>query len=294
MRVNEASKGDMHVTSQDQAFANMSFLGKGVWVDQLYGNKLAMNMASANLLEIETGAFWADGRYVQVELPTSVEVANGQTGLVRHDLLCLKNKIVNGHDNFSFVVLQGTPAASNPSDPTPQNDHISDEYGESYAPIARIVLNGLVPTVEMLCSFLPVWSADIDGSRLAKKSVPGDRLKDGTIGQDKLDQATRDFLSQTARIQGESWTQNIVVTVRRNRPYLAYLNGYVYCFAVIGNPEALNIYRLDGTRIASVAKGAKSEGNIINNVSVSFTFTENGNIVTIWTSTNATSFVFGL
>lgn len=202
MRVNEASKGDMHVTSQDQAFANMSFLGRGVWVDQLYGNKLAMNMASANLLEIETGAFWADGRYVQVELPTSVEVANGQTGLVRHDLLCLKNKIVSGHDNFSFVVIQGTPAASNPADPTPQNNHISDEYGESYAPIARIALNGLVPTVEMLCSFLPVWSADIDGSRLAKKSVPGDRLEDGTISQDKLDQATRDFLYRIERWNG--------------------------------------------------------------------------------------------
>ena len=201
LSVNEARFGYNHVTSQDAANENMSIVGPGVYLDPLYGSKCAMSFSGANSLVIDTGAVWANGHYVTVKSPKIVSIANGQSGYKRNDIVCIHCHIddfgqESATESYELVVKQGTQTTGTPDDPVIVNDAISNLVEDSYAPIARVKLEGLVPTVEPLMTMLPALMDLITTGRIENKAVTKAKLADHCVGQDQLETTVWDSISQ--------------------------------------------------------------------------------------------------
>ena len=201
LSVNEARFGYNHVTSQDAANENMSIVGPGVYLDPLYGSKCAMSFSGANSLVIDTGAVWANGHYVTIKSPKTVSIANGQSGYKRNDIVCIHCHIDDfGHESatasYELVVTPGTQTTGTPDDPVIVNDAISNLVEDSYAPIARVKLEGLVPTVEPLMTMLPALMDLITTGRIENKAVTKSKLADHCVGQQQLETSVWDSISQ--------------------------------------------------------------------------------------------------
>lgn len=208
LHVNEARLGWAHVGSQDQANANMSIIGPGVWLDPVYGSKCAMEMTSANTLQISSGCFWADGHYATIDPAVVVDIANGQAGMKRNDLVCIHCAIENFGtedqiENFDIVVLQGVSTSGTPSDPTLTVDGITNKVPESWQAIARVRLDGLTPIVESLLHLIPPITAQI----------PGSRIEPHTIGQEQLATSVWDSISQEECFAGRSTTNLLQISL---------------------------------------------------------------------------------
>lgn len=200
LSVNEARFGYNHVTSHDAANENMSIVGPGVYLDPLYGSKCAMSFSSANSLVIGTGAVWANGHYVTIKSPKTVSIANGQSGYKRNDIVCIHCHIddfgqESATESYELVVKQGTQTTGTPDDPVIVNDAISNLVEDSYAPIARVKLEGLVPTVEPLMTMLPALMDLITTGRIENKAVTKSKLADHCVGQQQLETSVWDSIS---------------------------------------------------------------------------------------------------
>ena len=198
LHVNEARMGYDHVGAQDQANANMSIVGPGVYLDPFFGNKFAMEMTSANTLQIETGAVWANGHYVDLDHAVELQIANGKTANKRHDLVCIKCTISdlggeNQVDNYDLVVLQGEQTTGTPVDPEVPTDGLTDKVAESYAVIARVSLDGLTPTVEMLLHTIPSLMTPIESWQLAAGAVNSREIANNSVGTEHLESFVFDY-----------------------------------------------------------------------------------------------------
>ena len=209
LSVNEARFGYNHVTSQDAANANMSIVGAGVYLDPLYGSKCAMSFADANTLVISTGAIWANGRFVTVSTPETVNIANGQSGYKRNDIICIHCHInnfgnANATESYEIVALRGTQVADDPTDPAITNAAISNLVEDSYAPIARVKLDGLTPDVESLMTMLPALMDLITTDRIADKAITKAKLADHSVGQTQLETSVWNSISQAVLLSNNA------------------------------------------------------------------------------------------
>ena len=247
LSVNEARFGYNHVTSQDAANENMSIVGPGVYLDPLYGSKCAMSFSSANSLVIGTGAVWANGHYVTIKSPKTVSIANGQSGYKRNDIVCIHCHIddfgqESATESYELVVKQGTQTTGTPDDPVIVNDAISDLVEDSYAPIARVKLEGLVPTVEPLMTMLPALMDLITTGRIENKAVTKAKLADHCVGQQQLETSVWDSISQTREVTISSTeiAANNGNLVRTNLPTIL---GYK-AVGVVGMKIGMSLYTM--------------------------------------------------
>lgn len=245
--VNEARFGYNHVTSQDAANENMSIVGPGVYLDPLYGSKCAMSFSGANSLVIDTGAVWANGHYVTVKSPKTVSIANGQSGYKRNDIVCIHCHIddfgqESATESYELVVKQGTQTTGTPDDPVIVNDAISDLVEDSYAPIARVKLEGLVPTVEPLMTMLPALMDLITTGRIDNKAVTKEKLADHCVGQDQLEKTVWDSISQTREVTISS-TEIAANNGNLVRTDIPAIHGYK-AVGVVGMKIGMNLYTM--------------------------------------------------
>ena len=139
--------GQEHITSADQGAYNMATYGDGQFVCER-GSKFAVTIASNNSLTIADGEAMMQGRYIKLPIGTteSVTIDNGSSGMKRKDLICIRytKDSGTGVESAAFVVIKGTPAASNPSDPSYTEGDITD--GNDLVndfPLYRVNLDGL-------------------------------------------------------------------------------------------------------------------------------------------------------
>lgn len=134
-----------HVTSDQVGASHAGSIGPGALILD-YGESLAYSIVSNNQINIADGVFMIQGKRGWI-IPGTVEqinIATGQNGQYRNDLICIKysRDPESSVESFDFEVVQGTPGASG-TDPTVTTGDINDGALESYSPIYRVRLNGI-------------------------------------------------------------------------------------------------------------------------------------------------------
>ena len=169
--------GQAHVTAADQGSLNAAMFGGGSYVLDR-GSKLAATIVSNNKIEVADGDLMIQGRHARLDEGSTVNltIENGQQGYLRNDLIVARytKDGSTGVENVNLVVIKGTPAASNPSDPAyTSGDIINDHVLTADFPLYRVPLNGLtVQTLVPLFSVFPAMKKIVVGST-APGSVTG-------------------------------------------------------------------------------------------------------------------------
>ena len=140
-----------HVTAEQAGALNISIFGSGRYITK-YAQGLEVSVASSNKVNIAPGALIVDGRFVVNERAEQVTIANGTQGKWRKDLVILTLKVdaSTGIGTTALSTIQGTPAVTQDAakDPAYTPGDLSKGQYQAQVPIARVILNGLTPTVE--------------------------------------------------------------------------------------------------------------------------------------------------
>lgn len=152
-------KGTPHITSQQDRMKN-----QGIWGDQVYilntGQMLEPQVQSSNEIRIRDGALMAQGALscVKVNSYDSVTIQNGSQGVKRIDLICWQYTYDAEQDveSAEWVVIQGTPAASDPQQPAYTEGDIQQGDELVQVPIFAVHLDGInVTGVDVIPEVMP-------------------------------------------------------------------------------------------------------------------------------------------
>ena len=160
MKIITGYKAEPHITAQQDRNVNMGIFGTGAYIANL-GNKLAATVVSANEITIADGLLVAEGCTAEVERGTSesMEIANGSQGMLRTDLIVVRYTKASGTgvEDMQLAVITGTPAASNPADPSYNTGSIAAGDTLVDFPLYKISLNGIsIETVTRIPSIVSV------------------------------------------------------------------------------------------------------------------------------------------
>lgn len=148
-----SKQGKPHVTAAQMGALQAATIGSGRYVLKEYADGLAVSMTDANTLSIAAGALAIDGRYVVNDEPTTVKIANGGQNSYRHDLvvLTIKDDPSTGIGSVGVSVARGAAASSAAAVKDPSVVEGSMLGGNvATCPIARVKLDGLTPTCELM------------------------------------------------------------------------------------------------------------------------------------------------
>ena len=147
--------GSAHVTSWQDRDLNQGIFGPDTYILNV-GSKLAATIITNNEIDIADGVLVMQGCQGVVQKGTyqALTIDNGTAGMKRIDLICAEYTKVGGVEDLDLVVVKGTPAASNPSDPSYTSGDIQNGDSPVQVPIYRVSLNGL--TVESVDALVDV------------------------------------------------------------------------------------------------------------------------------------------
>lgn len=139
--------GQEHITAVDQAAFNAALIGRDQFVVDV-GNVLQAQVISNNKVRILDGDLMMKGRFVRLAPDTHVDLAieNGAQGMKRNDLIVARytKNTTSGVEAVNLVVIKGTAASSNPSDPAHTEGDITNGAATQHDfPLWRIPLDGL-------------------------------------------------------------------------------------------------------------------------------------------------------
>ena len=179
--------GEPHVTSADQGSLFEALIRGGQFVMEA-GANFAASIVTNNLIRVSDGELMMQGRHVKLTPGAYVDltIENGAQGYLRNDLIVARysRNAVNGFEECSLVVLKGTPAASNPSDPEYTVGNLNAESTLQHDfPLYRVPISGLnVGTLEALFvsqkslynSILPTTGGTMTGNiAMSGKKITG-------------------------------------------------------------------------------------------------------------------------
>lgn len=128
-----------HVSSSQARNFHAGIVGDGKYVM----SGLTASVTSANTVHIGPGVACFNG--ADVEVPAGgvdLTIENGSQGMKRNDLIVFRYE--NGSvESAQLVVITGTPAASEPSDPSYNDGSILDGDSPCDMPLYRITLDGI-------------------------------------------------------------------------------------------------------------------------------------------------------
>lgn len=144
-----------HVTSDQVGLAQTGTVTPDAVILNV-GEKLAYEIVSNNQVNIKDGTFMIQGKRGCIAPGTveACEIANGTAGLYRNDLICIKytKDAETKVEEYTIEVVQGTPGEQG-TDPTVTTGDINDGALVHYAPLYRVVINGLnIESVTLLFS----------------------------------------------------------------------------------------------------------------------------------------------
>lgn len=160
MKIITGYKAEPHITAQQDRNVNMGIFGSGTYIVDM-GSKMAATVVSANEITIANGLLVAEGCTAEIERGTSesLEIANGSQGMLRTDLIVARYTKASGTgvEDMQLAVITGTPAASNPADPSYNTGSIANGDTLVDFPLYRVSLNGIsIETVTRIPSIVSV------------------------------------------------------------------------------------------------------------------------------------------
>lgn len=146
MKIITGYRAEPHITAQQDRNVNMGIFGSGTYIVDM-GSKLAATVVSANEITIANGLLVAEGCTAEIERGTSesLEIANGSQGMLRTDLIVARYTKASGTgvEDMQLAVITGTPAASNPADPSYNTGSIASGDTLVDFPLYKVSLNGI-------------------------------------------------------------------------------------------------------------------------------------------------------
>ena len=151
--------GSPHITAQQDRQ-----LHQGIWGEETYilntGNMLEPVVQSSNKILIKDGALMYQGALFTVKVGTTDEITinNGNQGMQRKDLVVARYKYDSSRniESAEWVVIQGTPAASNPVTPSGTSGDIQAGNSTVDCPVFIITLDGInVTGVDVVPEVIP-------------------------------------------------------------------------------------------------------------------------------------------
>lgn len=151
--------GSPHITAQQDRQKH-----QGIWGDGAYilatGNQLEPEVQSSNKILIKDGALMFQGALFSVKVGTTDEITinNGNQGMQRKDLVVARYTYDSSRniESAEWVVIQGTPAVSNPVTPSGTSGDIQAGNSTVDCPVIIITLDGInVTGVDVVPKVIP-------------------------------------------------------------------------------------------------------------------------------------------
>lgn len=151
--------GTPHVTSQQDRMLNQGTFGAGTYILNT-GQLLEPQVQSSNEIRIRDGAIMVQGALgcIKVNTYDSVTIQNGNQGMQRIDLIVWQYTYDAEQDveSADWVVIQGTPAESDPQQPLYTSGDIQEGDELVQIPVFEVHLDGInVTEVKKLLSVSP-------------------------------------------------------------------------------------------------------------------------------------------
>jgi len=150
MKIVTGHTGTPHVTASDAASFNRAIIGPGSYVMDV-GARFNTTMTSAEVAAIEDGDGVMQGVHFRIDPGTveSVSISPGTAGYNRIDLICARYTKASetGIEGVDLVVIQGTPSAGTPAEPSYNNGDIRSGASIVDMPLYRVTLSGVSPTL---------------------------------------------------------------------------------------------------------------------------------------------------
>lgn len=215
-------KGAAHVTSEDDGSLYAAIFGNGQKVLNR-GNKFAASVISNNSIRVLDGDIMMQGRHIRLNENTYVDltIENGAQDVSRNDLIVARytKDASTGVEDCNLVVIKGTAAASNPSDPAYTSGNIIEDHDAlNDMPLYRVPIVGL--NVQNL---VPLFET-IDDNLLSIGTKQA-ATKDLTASTDVVDGDYFPFYDTSASENKKTLWSNIVSKIRT--AFFGTLNGFL-------------------------------------------------------------------
>lgn len=139
-------KGVAHITSQQDRMKHQGTWGSGAYILQT-GQMLEPQVQSSNEIRIRDGALMVQGALgcVKVNTYDPVTIQNGSQGMKRIDLICWQYTYDAEQDveSAEWVVIQGTPAETDPQQPVYTDGDIQQGDSPVQVPVFAVELDGI-------------------------------------------------------------------------------------------------------------------------------------------------------
>lgn len=146
MKIMTGKTGTPHVTSQQFRQYVESTVGQESYI-LASGENLEPELQTNNLLKIRSGMMSHHGNLSVVDIGTydEVTIQNGTQGMQRIDLVVNRytRNEETGIEENAWVVIQGTPAASNPQVPVYTEGNLQEGDLVDDCPVFEVHLNGI-------------------------------------------------------------------------------------------------------------------------------------------------------
>ena len=261
-------KGQNHVTAEQWADFNRGIYGDAAILP--IGNKMQVEIQTANQITVKDGTGVFDGRQVYIGYGESENIAieSGTQQMLRHDIVVIKytKEETSGVENVAFEVITGTPVASDPTDPSYQDMDIRTGVFTSQKPFCRVRLNGVaIEGVDMLVEVKEF--ADHAFEPLAENlttSEPG-RALDATMGK-QLKESMDELEDDVSEL---NQNMNIIEVSARTEQATDMQPGAIgYLTLTFNVPEGYKINNIKSYAIGSwdgmLLQGYSISGNSIN------------------------------
>ncbi len=200
-------KGQNHVTADQWADFNRSIYGNAAILP--VGNKMAVEIQTANQITVKDGVAVFDGRQIYIGYGESENVAieSGTQAMLRNDIVVVKytKNEETGVESVAFEAITGTPAASDPVDPSYQDMDIRTGVFTSQKAFCRVRLNGVaIEGIDMLVDVKEIkdHAFEVPANNLTT-ATPGTAL-DAAMGkklQEEYDQLNGDITKLEEKIK---------------------------------------------------------------------------------------------
>lgn len=139
-------KGTAHISADQIRGQNQGIFGDGSYILNV-GNKFNASIVSATSVKLEDGMLSHQG-CTAVIAPGTIEtltIGNGTQGMKRIDLIVARysKDAGTGVEDMELVVIQGTPAASNPSAPAYNEGLIAEGDSPVDMPLFEVNVDGI-------------------------------------------------------------------------------------------------------------------------------------------------------
>ena len=186
-------QGKDHVTAEQWADFNRGIYGDAAILP--VGSKMEVDIQTANQITVKDGIGVFDGRevYIGYGETENIAIASGTQGMRRNDIVVIKytKQEETGVESVAFEVIEGTPAASNQTDPAYSDQDIRTGVFTSQKPFCRVRINGTaIEGVDMLVDVKEIKEHafnDLANNLTTTKPGHGLDARQGKILKDQLD-----------------------------------------------------------------------------------------------------------